>query len=156
VSTHSTSEEIRQRAPFHSPAHEASVSLLLTADRLNGRFNAMLAPFGITGQQYNVLRILRGAGPSGMPTLAIAERMIEQVPGITRLLDRIEAKGLVRRERCAEDRRQMFCYITPAGAALLAQLDEPVTALHQQTVGRMSRKDVLTLLDLLARVRASL
>ena len=87
---------------------------------------SVVEPHGITQQQYNVLRILRGAGEKGLPTLEIADRMIEETPGITRLIDRLELKRLVTRERSATDRRQVFCRITPDGLTLLARLDEPI------------------------------
>ncbi|MDQ3062362.1 MAG: MarR family transcriptional regulator [Acidobacteriota bacterium] len=89
-------------------------------------FETIVAPFDITGQQYNVLRILRGAEPEGLPTLTVAERMIERTPGITRMIDRLEAKELVRRESCPDDRRCVYCRITEKGLNLLELLDEPV------------------------------
>src|SRR5437867_4356503 len=93
--------ELKQTRPFPSRRQEAAVALLRTADRLRHLLTRWLEPAGITAQQYNVLRILRGALPGPLPTLEIAERMIERTPGITRLLDRLEAKRLVGRERCA-------------------------------------------------------
>ncbi len=89
-------------------------------------FETLIAPFDITGQQYNVLRILRGAGAEGLPTLTIAERMIERAPGITRMIDRLDAKGLVWRGNCPNDRRRVYCGITEKGLNLLELLDEPV------------------------------
>ena len=89
------------------------------------RFSNLVEPHGISLQQYNVLRILRGAGKSGTPTLDIADRMIEKTPGITRLLDKLEAKQLVRRERCPEDRRQVLCWITNAGSPCLIGRPRP-------------------------------
>src|SRR6202008_362828 len=104
---------IKQRRPFRSRGQEGVLSLLRTADQLKRDFACLVEPHGLTLQQFNVLRILRGAGPKGLPPLDIAERMIEQAPGITRLLDRLEKKALVRRERCPEDRRQVLVAITP-------------------------------------------
>ena len=83
--------ELRQRRPFQSPAHEAVLGLMRTADLVRRQAAALIEPHGITLQQFNVLRILRGAGGEGLPTLEVAERMIEQTPGVTRLLDRLEA-----------------------------------------------------------------
>src|ERR1700751_4329619 len=120
-------EEIRQTKPFESPAQEAILSVYRTSDMFQRRFVKVVEPHGISLQQYNVLRILRGAGKEGTPTLDIAERMIEKTPGITRLLDKLEAKHLVRRRRCPEDRRQVLCWITEAGLNLLADLDKPMT-----------------------------
>ena len=97
-----------------------------TADLIRRLVGSVVEPHDITVQQYNVLRILRGAGEQGLPTLEIAERMIEQTPGITRLVDRLEEKKLVDRKRCEEDRRRVWCRITATGLALLAKLDAPV------------------------------
>src|SRR5258706_12493191 len=88
-------EELKQTKPFPSKRQEAAVALLRTADVIRRLFGAVVEPKGITVQQYNVLRILRGAGEPGLPTLDIAERMIETTPGITRLIDRLETKKLV-------------------------------------------------------------
>src|SRR5918911_1573795 len=118
--------ELKQPRPFASPAQEATVALLRTADVVNRLVDSVIERHGITGQQYNVLRILRGAGKQGLPTLEIADRMIEQTPGITRLIDRLEKKRLVSRERCPTDRRQVFCRITREGLALIARLDLPI------------------------------
>ncbi len=109
-----------------SPGGVAYVALLRTADKVKTYFETLVAPFDVTGQQYNVLRILRGAEPDGLPTLTIAERMIERAPGITRMIDRLEAKELVRRESCPDDRRCVYCRITEKGLNLLELLDEPV------------------------------
>jgi DNA-binding MarR family transcriptional regulator len=122
----SLQHEIHQSVPFASKSEEAILALWRTADRLRANINAVLDPFGITGQQYNVLRILRGAEPEGLPTLAIAERMIEHSPGITRMVDRLERKGWVCRERRSEDRRCVICRVTPDGLELMQRLDEHV------------------------------
>jgi DNA-binding MarR family transcriptional regulator len=116
-------KELRQRRPFQSAAHEAIVGLLRTADLIRRQAAALVEPHGITIQQFNVLRILRGAGDEGLPTLEVADRMIEQTPGVTRLLDRLEAKELVRRQRCPKDRRQHLCWITGKGLAVLEKID---------------------------------
>ena len=119
-------DEIRQRKPFSSRAEEGVVALVRTADLLRRALTGVVEPEGITLQQYNVLRILRGAGTEGLPTLEIAGRLVEHAPGVTRLLDRLQAKGLVRRQRSAEDRREIRCWITPGGLDLLARLDPAV------------------------------
>jgi DNA-binding MarR family transcriptional regulator len=146
-------KELKQTRPFASANQEAAVALLRTADVVNRLVDAVIARERITGQQYNVLRILRGAGEKGLPTLEIAERMIEQTPGITRLIDRLETKKLVSRERCATDRRQVFCRISAAGLALLARLDEPVRVISDEALGTLSKKDVAQLIELLDRTR---
>lgn len=146
-------QEIHQTKAFAGPEDEAAVALLRTVDMLRADLERTLAPRGITPQQYNVLRILRGSHPEPLATLEIAERMIERAPGITRLLDRLEAARLVRRERCGEDRRIVHCFITREGLALLAALDEPVHTVGHQRVGRLSKSELAKLLQLLDRIR---
>jgi MarR family transcriptional regulator, organic hydroperoxide resistance regulator len=119
-------DEIRQTRPFASPADEAVVTLIVTADRVRTALSAVGEVHGITLQQYNVLRILRGAGDGGLPTLDVASRMIEHSPGITRLLDRLEVRRLVRRVRCPQDRRQVLCHVTEAARRLLDRLESPM------------------------------
>ncbi len=145
--------EIHQRRPFRSPAHEAVVGLLRTSDLLRRSVAAVVETQGITTQQFNVLRILRGAGAEGLPTLVVAERMVEQTPGVTRLLDRLEAKGLVRRERCSKDRRQHLCWITQEGRTLLERLDGPVLAASERSLARLSEAQRITLIRLLDAIR---
>jgi DNA-binding MarR family transcriptional regulator len=147
--------ELKQRRPFPSPAQEAAVDLLRTADVVRRAVSETVAPSGITQQQYNVLRILRGSDPEPLATLEIAARMIEETPGITRLLDRLEAKGLVRRERCREDRRQVLCRITPAGLALLAGLDAAVEGVTARATRALAREEIRGLIDLLDRLRTA-
>ena len=114
---------------------EATISAILrAADRLRRRYAPLLARHGVTLQQYNVLRILRGAGPAGLPTLTLVGRMIEQAPGITRLLARLVRKGWVRRRQGGDDRRVVICRITAAGRRLLQQLDVPVAAADRTAV----------------------
>lgn len=145
--------EIQQGQPFRSAQQEAGIALLRTADVVKRRVQAVIAPSGVTGQQYNVLRIVRGAGEAGIPTLEIAKRMIEQTPGITRLLDRLESRRLVRRQRCPNDRRQVLCWITTEGLAVLADLDEPVARADTKALGRLSKTDARRLVVLLDRIR---
>jgi DNA-binding MarR family transcriptional regulator len=147
--------EIRQRKPFRTPAQEAVVGLLRTTDRVRRTLAGVVEPRGVTLQQYNVLRILRGARPLGLPTLEIAARMVEHAPGITRLLDRLQAKSLVRRERRSDDRRQVMCRITPAGLRLLDGLDAGLQRADQSTLGMLSRRDLRRLIALLDRIRAA-
>lgn len=136
------------------------MALLRTADVVRRFIARVLEPYGITPQQFNVLRILRGAlaedteGTEGIPTLAIAERMIEEAPGITRLLDRLEAKGMVRRQRCPEDRRQVLCHATPQGLDLLGRIDGAMDEADENALGTLSEEDKAQLLRLLDAVRA--
>jgi DNA-binding MarR family transcriptional regulator len=145
--------EIRQNKPFRSKGQEALLSVLRTGDVIKHRFSPLLDESGITLQQYNVLRILRGAGAEGLPTLEIGGRMIERTPGVTRLLDRLEAKGLVRRARCPEDRRKVLCYISPEGTKLLASLDEPVAEADEQFIEGVEEADLDALIRILDRIR---
>lgn len=146
--------EIRQSRPFASLEQEGVLGLLRTADLVRRRLASVVEPQGLTLQQYNVLRILRGSRAEGLPTLDIASRMIEQTPGITRLLDRLEAKGLVRRQRCPHDRRQVLCFITKAGLGQLRALDSVVTSLDQNALGGLKRADTQRLVSILDAVRA--
>ena len=148
--------EIKQSRPFRSPGEEALIGLLRTTDMVRRRLSAIVEPHGITLQQYNVLRILRGAASAGLPTLEIAHRMVEQAPGITRLLDRLEAKALVRRERCPRDRRQVLCWITAPGSALLADLDQPISRSDDSTLYMLSDIEKKRLIRLLDGIRAGL
>ncbi|MHB0970372.1 MAG: MarR family winged helix-turn-helix transcriptional regulator [Thermoanaerobaculia bacterium] len=121
------------------------MALLRASDIVRRYFTAIVEPFGITLQQFNVLRILRGAGEAGLPTLEIVERMIETTPGITRLLDRLEAKRLVRRERCSVDRRQVLCWITEEGRAVLARLDTTIEEADRAVVAGLRKPELETL-----------
>lgn len=152
----SVKKEIKQRGEFETRQQEAIVGLLLTTDRLKGRLSELAAQFEITPQQYNVLRILRGAGEGGLSTLEVTGRMIERNPGITRLLDRLEAKSLIRRERSAGDRRRQICRITPEGNRILADMDRPMKKLTQDVMNRLSDKEVDRLLELLFLVRSGI
>lgn len=136
---------------YHSTAQQAVIGLLRTTDAVRRAFEQMIAPYGITLQQFNVLRILRGAG-GPLPTMTIGERLIEQTPGLTRLLDRLEEKALVSRGRCREDRRQVLCTLTEAGRALLARLDEPVARMEAAIVAVLppdEQQHLIRLLDTL-------
>ncbi|MBI3493253.1 MAG: MarR family transcriptional regulator [Acidobacteria bacterium] len=149
--------ELRQNRPFQSTAHEAVVGLMRTADLVRRHMTTVVGPLGLTVQQFNVLRILRGAdaeGRDGVPTLEIADRMIERTPGVTRLLDRLEAKDLVRRQRCPKDRRQHLCWITPKGLAVLQKLDEPSLRSHEESMKGLRAKDRVAFIRLLEAVRA--
>jgi MarR family transcriptional regulator, organic hydroperoxide resistance regulator len=136
-------------------SQDAAVSLMRAADFVRRSVTCVLEPHDITAQQYNVLRILRGAGAEGLPTLEIAQRMIEQTPGITRLIDRLELKKLVLRERCPTDRRQVFCRITKEGLSLLARLDDPVRGAEKLALSALSSNQLRQLVELLHLTRSS-
>lgn len=151
--TSAIQREIGQTQPFRTRAQEATIAILRTADVVRRRITAALEPHGITMQQFNVLRILRGARGKPMPTLDIGERLIEQTPGITRLLDRLEEKELVRRERCTADRRQVHCFITQPGLDVLSAVDGTVDG-EDDVVGLALSDDELTvLIGFLDRIR---
>jgi DNA-binding MarR family transcriptional regulator len=146
--------EIKQTKPFRSTRTEATLALLKTTDVVRRFLSTVVEPHGITLQQYNVLRILRGAGREGLPTLEIAARLIEHAPGVTRLLDRLEAKGLVKRERCPVDRRQITCRIAPRGERLLEAMTADVEKADGRCLDMLEASDVETLVTILDRVRA--
>jgi MarR family transcriptional regulator, organic hydroperoxide resistance regulator len=153
--TSALQREIRQKKPFRSPAQEAVLGLLRTADVVRRLIARSLEPYDVTPQQYNVLRILRGAGADGLPTLTIGERMLEDSPGVTRLIDRLIAKGLVSRERSTEDRRQVLCRITQAGLDLLVQIDALVEGRDEEAVAVLTPDEQKELIRLLDRIRAA-
>lgn len=147
--------ELQQNVPFASPAQEAVIALLRTTSLIRRCFTALLEPHGLTFPQYNVLRILRGAGEP-LPTMEISERMIEATPGITRLVDGLEKKGLLARERSAEDRRQVLCRLTPAGHDLLSNLDGPIDALDARSLSMLSEEEQRDLTALMSKIRSEL
>ena len=127
--------------------------VLRTADALLEPEAALLREADLSFAQYNVLRILRGAGAEGLPCGEIAERMVNRDPDITRLLDRLEARGLMRRARDRRDRRVVVAGITAAGLAVLRPLDGPVTRVHRDQLAHMTRKELETLIGLLEKAR---
>ena len=146
-------EEIQQTRPFRSKGQEATLALFRTGDVLRRHLAACFAESGITHQQYNVLRILRGAGADGLPTLSIADRMIEQAPGITRLIDRLVSKELVIRERALGDRRRVQCFISEIGLELLSRLDHPVDQADECVMRTLQEEEKQQLIQILAKIR---
>lgn len=155
MADHSLLHELKQKKPFPSAREEAFVALLRTADMLRWRGSEVLAPEDLSATQFNVLRILRGAGEAGLPTLDIGARLVEQAPGITRHIDRLEARGLVRRERVAKDRRQVLCHIEPAGLRLLERLEGPVAEATTAIFSGLKTGEIEALLASLAVIRRS-
>ena len=141
-----------QKLPLPSQRQAAIVTLIRATTFLREFGVGVFAEYGITSQQYNVLRILRGAGLDGLPTLDIAARMIDKTPGITRLLDRLEAKKLARRERPAGDRRQVLCYITSKGLDLVSDLDMPLKNVAAEALSMLDDLEVKQLSHLLEKV----
>jgi MarR family transcriptional regulator, 2-MHQ and catechol-resistance regulon repressor len=144
--------EIKKKRPFDSPEQEAILNLLRTNDWIDNRFGKLFRNFGLTNSQYNVLRILRGEGQP-LPSLEIADRMIQVVPAITGLIDRLQKQELVSRRRCLEDRRVVYVEITSKGLALLKQLDAPLEELHRGLVGHLTRAELKELSRLLEKAR---
>jgi DNA-binding MarR family transcriptional regulator len=145
------------RATAHLPLpleDSLFISLQKTADSLGVEAEQLLKPHGLTGTQYNVLRILRGAEPDGLPCRAIGERMISHDPDMTRLLDRMEKRALISRARQTDDRRVIKTRITQAGLAVLKSLDQPVRELHKRQFRHLPSSRLKTLAQLLEEVRA--
>jgi DNA-binding MarR family transcriptional regulator len=139
---------------FDSLEQEVFLNLWRTYDRLRALEDSLFDPYGLTPQQYNALRLLRGQHPGAVPTLTLARRLVSRAPDITRLLDKLEQRGLVRRERPAEDRRTVRVRITEAGLALLRQLRAPVRDCHTRQLGHLSPRQLQRLVALLRAARA--
>jgi DNA-binding MarR family transcriptional regulator len=146
-------DEIKQQKAFESLEQEALLNVLRTADALMQRLSAVLKPFKLSHSQYNVLRILRGAGPEGLACREIAGRMVSRDPDITRLLDRLEARGLVRRARGEQDRRVVMARTTPEGLRILAQLDEPMAEVGRRQLTHLGERRLQMLIQLLELAR---
>jgi DNA-binding MarR family transcriptional regulator len=152
----SIQDEIKQNKPFPSLEAEAALALLRTADQLEARVAEVLKPHGLSPTQYNALRILRGAGAEGLPCSEIGERMISRDPDITRLLDRLERRGLVARSRDPEDRRVVKTQILPPGLALLKSLDRPLEQFQRASLGHLGERRLRELIRLLGTARQRL
>lgn len=146
--------ELKQNKPFQSLESEVYLNLARTADVLQRWEVDLLKPVDLTASQYNILRILRGAGADGHRCAEIASRMISRDPDVTRLLDRLEKRGLVRRARDTTDRRVVTTRITEAGLQLLAELDEPIESAQRKLLGHLSRHELETLNQLLEAARS--
>ncbi len=146
--------EIRQGKPFARPEAELAVVLLRTGDVMHHSIDRALAPWGLSNEQYNALRILRGAGEAGHPTLEISRRLISRSPNITRLLDKLIDKGFARRDREAEDRRQAVVRITRPGMKLAAECDRAIDAVLAK-LRCLSPAEMRLAVGLLDRVRTS-
>jgi len=147
-----TLEDRVHQASFRSPAEEAGVSVLVAGAHLAHLLEEVCSTQGITHDQYNVLRILRGVYPDGHPRYEIGRRLIERSPDVTRLLDRLERRGLVSRYRAEGDRRLSLARITKKGLALLDRLDEPIAEVHRRFVEALSESGQRELARLCARI----
>ncbi len=146
--------ELKQKVPFRSREQEAYLSLLRTSDALEASVESNLKEFGLTGTQYNALRILRGAGAEGLPCSEIGERMITHDPDITRLLNRLQKRGLAVRARARNDRRVIHGKITAAGLKLLREMDEPVEKHSREMLKHVGQEKLAQLIELLEEVRS--
>ncbi len=146
--------ELQQTRPFESAAVEAYINVLRTADALLRGIEQVLNRAGLSGPQYNVLRILRGARPEGLACREIGGRMIARDPDMTRLLDRLEGRGLVSRKRGEKDRRVVTTRITAEGLRLLKGLDRPVLEVHERQLGHLGRRRLKALIELLEAARS--
>ncbi len=148
-------KELKQNKPFRSLEEEVILNVARTAEYLATSGAALLKSVDLTATQYNVLRILRGAGSEGLSCSEISERMITKESDITRLLDRVEARGLISRERPASNRRIVVGRITDEGLRVLKELDEPVDELNRKLVGHLGREKQTILNELLEELRKS-
>lgn len=149
-------KELKQTKPFPSPEEELSLSILRTSERLSEGMVKLLKQADLTPTQYNALRILRGAGVEGASCTEISDRMVTRDSDITRLLDRLEARGLISREREAKDRRRIQTHITEQGLRLISELDGPVTESHRRQLGFLGEKKIASLIKVLDEIRNGL
>jgi DNA-binding MarR family transcriptional regulator len=147
--------EIKKRGPFASLEQEVLLNIARTDDQLQVRGERLFRDYGLTGAQYNILRILRGEG-GPLPMQEIASRTVKVVPGITGLVDRLEVGGFVRRERSTEDRRVIFVSITAKALETLARLDEPILAHEKKFLGHLAPAEQRELIRLLEKIREHL
>ena len=149
-------DDIKQSKGFRNLAEESTLSIVRTFTLIRRAVANVVEPAGITPAQYNVLRILRGAGVGGLPTLVVRDRLVDEAPGITRLIDRLETAGLVRRERSSPDRRQVYCFITAKGLALLKKLDAVIAVGDESGGAGLTEREQKQLIALLEKVRGAL
>lgn len=145
--------DIKQSRGFRSKAQEGTIALLRTASVVSRTLSRVLEPWGLSLAQYNALRIIRGAGTGGIPTLAIRERMIEEGTTITRLLDKLEAAGLIERERSLPDRRQVICRATAEGKQWLDEIDPVIDAADEEAVAALGPRQLQQFIAMLDVVR---
>lgn len=138
---------------FDSPQQEVYLNLWRTYDRLRMLEDALFQKYDLTAQQYNALRLLRAEYPGALPTLLLARKLVSHAPDITRLVDRLESRGLVARQRLPDNRRVVRVGITEAGLALLRELDPQVRACHMQQLGHLTPSQLQALIELLRLAR---
>ena len=139
---------------FDSPEQEAYLALWRTYDRLRAFEDDLFARFEVTAQQYNLLRLLAAESPEAVPASRLLGRLVSKAPDITRMLDRLESRGLLTRSRCGEDRRAVLVAITPAGEALLGDITAPLADCHDRQLGHLRPTELEALIALLRAARA--
>ena len=144
---------IGKRQPFTCAEQEAYLNLVLTREILGEPWLKMFKNSALSESTYNILRILRGCHPDPLPVLEIRRRMVNRVPDVTRLLDRLEEQQFAKRVRCPSDRRVIHCHITPKGLQVVAGLDSDTLSLHKKQLGHMTVADLKTLSELMEKVR---
>lgn len=149
-----TSPTAGRSSRFDSLQQEAFLNLWRTYDRLRALEDDLFAKFDLTPQQYNVLRLLKSAWPTTLGASSIAERLVSRAPDVTRMLDKLEQRGLISRDRAVEDRRSVLIGITGPGLELLDQIAAPLQECHNRQIGHLSRKELQTLISLLQDARA--
>jgi DNA-binding MarR family transcriptional regulator len=147
-------KEIHQSKAIRLLEEEATLNIIRTADQLSVQLLDVLKPQGLSSTQYNVLRILRGAGETGASCKDVANRMVTRDPDITRLMDRLEKRGILTRDRAKEDRRVVTHRLTESGLDLVNQLDRPIETLHQKAMKRLKPERLRDLIGLLEELRA--
>lgn len=147
-------DEVGKRDPFPYPEREAVLNVLRASALIESAFNRFFRDFGLSTATYNVLRILRHHGERGRATTAIRTDMVRPVPDLTRLIDRLETDGLVRRTRSTEDRRVVYVAITPEGSGLLDRIDAPLEKMERELAGHLSGDEMARLSALLVRLRS--
>jgi DNA-binding MarR family transcriptional regulator len=150
----SLQQELGKKRPFESPEKEAMLNIVRTGDQFQNRIGKLFRTFGLTGSQHNVLRILRGEGRP-MPCMEIKKRMIQVVPAMTGLLDRLEKDGYVTRTRSEKDGRVVYVDLTPKARSVLDRIDAPLSALYRECLGHLSRAELEQLSRLLEKARSS-
>jgi DNA-binding MarR family transcriptional regulator len=148
-------DEIKQKSPFRSVHEEVALAMLRTADLITVPMSEVLRKADLSTSQYNVLRILRGAGSEGLPCGEISTRMVRRDPDLTRLLDRLETRGLVSRKRSTADRRVVLATITKEALQLLESLDDPVEESLKSALGHVPKQRLRQLIELLDHVRSA-
>lgn len=145
-------DEIKQGRPFSSERQKAMVNIMFTNGWVNDRFREFMRPYGLTQQQYNVLRILRGSEPDPLSTSCIRERMIDRMSDASRIVDRLVRKGLVNRVQCPRDRRLVEVRISEEGLSILEKLDREQEQMHN-CLGNLTEEELLHLNTLLDKLR---